>query len=76
MANIETSKDVGVPNAVKDPTLPIPWRVVRFVLYSFVFALLLIPFVASSQYDGPKAVCGGIILCHFSSQLNALINKK
>lgn len=75
-ANIETSKDTLAPGPAKEPSLPIPWRIVRFVLYSFVFMLLLIPFVSGSEHDGAKAACGGVILGWFASQLNALINKK
>lgn len=74
--NIETSKDANTPGIVKEPALPIPWRVVRFVLYSFVFMLLLVPFIAGAPHDGARVVCGGIILGWFASQLNALINKK
>lgn len=63
---------------IKEPTLPvfIPMRIVRWVIYSVVFGLLLLPFLAGSEHDGAKAVCGGAILGWFASQLNALINKK
>lgn len=72
----DTSTNAKMDSKPPEPALPIPWRVIRWVLYSFVFMLLLVPFVAGSQHDGPKAVCGGIILGWFASQLNALINKK
>lgn len=72
----DTSTNAKMDSKPPEPALPIPWRVIRWVLYSFVFMLLLVPFVAGSQHDGPKAVCGGLILGHFASQLNALINKK
>jgi hypothetical protein len=63
---------------VKEPTLPvfIPMRIVRWILYSFIFMLLLVPFVQGLRYDGAKAACGGLIMGWFASQLNALINKK
>lgn len=64
--------------AGKEPTLPvfIPMRIVRWILYSFIFMLLLAPFVQGLRHDGAKAACGGLILGWFASQLNALINKK
>ena len=59
----------------KEPSLPvrIPMNIVRWVCYSFVFFLLLLPFFAP---DGKQCVSGGCILGWFASQLNALINKK
>jgi hypothetical protein len=59
---------------VKEPSLPvfIPMRIVRWVFYSVLFACALIPFAASYWQD----TCGALILGHFASQLNALINKK
>lgn len=73
-ANIETSKDVNAPGKPKEPGLPltIPMSILRWLFYSIVFANLLIPFAASYWQD----ICGGLILGHFASQLNALINKK
>ncbi len=63
---------------VKEPSLPvfIPMRIVRWSLYSVGFMLLIIPFVAWTEYESYKSACGGLILGHFASQLNALINKK
>lgn len=71
-----SAKMDGLP--VKEPTLPvfIPMRIVRWVLYSIAFGLLLLPFLAGTEHDGAKVVCGGTILGWFASQLNALINKK
>lgn len=57
---------------VKEPSVPVPMRIVRWVFYSTMFACSLIPFAASYWQD----ICGGLILGHFASQLNALINKK
>lgn len=71
----DTSTNAKMDGKPKEPTLPVPWRLVRFTLYSFGFMLLLVPFVSGSQYDEYKAACGGFILGHFASQLNALINK-
>lgn len=69
---LNTSENAS--NEVKEPTLPvfIPMRIVRWIFYSIVFSNLLIPFAASYWQD----ICGGLILGHFASQLNALINKK
>jgi hypothetical protein len=73
---VNTSENAKLP--AKEPSLPvfIPMRMVRWVLYSFVFMLLLVPFVSGLRYDGAKAACGGMVLGWFASQLNALINKK
>lgn len=73
-ANIETSKDTMAGEKPKEPTLPvfIPMRVIRMVLYSLYFTCLLFPFCKSYW----QFTCGGLILGHFASQLNALINKK
>jgi hypothetical protein len=59
---------------IKEPSLPvfIPMRIVRWVLYSAGFACLLMPFIQTYW----QVACGGLILGHFASQLNALINKK
>jgi hypothetical protein len=59
---------------VKEPTLPvfIPMRVIRWLLYSIGFALLSVPFIKTDW----QGVCAGLVLGHFASQLNALINKK
>jgi hypothetical protein len=46
--------------------------VARWLFYSAVFALLLIPFSCSAW----RVVCGGLILGHFASALNKLINKR
>lgn len=71
-------KEPPTPNSVKEPSLPvkIPMSIVRWVCYSFIFMLLILPFVAGLERDGSKAVCGGLILGWFASQLNAIINKK
>lgn len=66
------------PEDRKEPTLPvfIPMRIVRWIMYSIAFGLLLLPFLAGTERDGVKVVCGGTILGWFASQFNALINKK
>lgn len=64
---------------VKDePGLPvkIPLSIIRWLLYSLTFMLLLVPFVSGAANDGPKAVCGGLILGWFASLLNAIASKK
>lgn len=57
-----------------EPGLPvkIPISIVRWLVYSAGFACLVIPFAVNYW----QVVCGGLILGHFASQLNALINKK
>lgn len=55
----------------KEPVLPVPMRVVRWAVYSTGFACLVIPFATNYW----QVVCGGLILGHFASQLNALIKK-
>ena len=59
---------------VKRPGLPvlIPTHIVRWAAYSVMFMLLAIPFVDDTR----QLACAGLILGHFASQLNALINKK
>lgn len=62
---------------VKEPTLPvfIPMRIVRWVLYSIGFAGPLAMWYPNLVgWDGLIGTC--LILGHFASQLNALINKK
>lgn len=62
------------PEDRKEPSLPvfIPMRIVRWLAYSLCFACLLIPMSTNLWHW----VNGGLILGHFASQLNALINKK
>jgi hypothetical protein len=79
LPNIETSKDVNMPVSNKDePGLPvkIPLSIIRWLLYSFAFMLLLTPIVSGTNHDGPKAACGGLILGWFASLLNAIASKK
>jgi len=61
-----------------EPGLPvkIPMSIIRWILYSFVFMLLLVPFVSGTDHDGPKAASGGLMLGWFASLLNAIANKK
>lgn len=75
-ANIETSKDMGVPGTAKEPTLPvfIPIRVVRWLAYSAFICLLLIPAMWEQKIRITISIA--LVLGHFASQLNALINKK
>jgi hypothetical protein len=78
---VDTSTNAKMDN-VKEPSLPvfIPMRIVRWILYSCFFTMLLIPFIAMMSDRGIRSglACGsgGLILGHFASQLNALINKK
>lgn len=66
----------------KEPSVPvfIPMRVVRWIMYSCFFTMLLMPLIAMMGDHGVRSglACGsgGLILGHFASQLNALINKK
>jgi hypothetical protein len=55
----------------KEPVLPVPMRVVRWAVYSAGFACLLLPFAINYW----QVICGGLILGHFASQLNAIIKK-
>lgn len=76
-ANIETSKDTMAGEKPKEPTLPvfIPMRIVRWVAYSMAFtAPLALWYPRLVGWDGLIGTC--LILGHFASQLNALINKK
>lgn len=62
---------------IKEPTLPvfIPMRIVRWVLYSIGFTgPLAMWYPDLVGWDGLIGTC--LILGHFASQLNALINKK
>lgn len=72
--NQRPTADTTTEMTKKEPGLPltIPMSILRWLFYSIVFANLLIPFAASYWQD----ICGGLILGHFASQLNALINKK
>lgn len=56
----------------RETSVPIPIGWVRWLFYTVVFANLLIPFHPTPW----QVLCGGAILGHFASQLNALINKK
>jgi hypothetical protein len=80
-----SDKPISQPPAEKEgkePSLPvfIPMRIIRWVLYSCFFTLLLIPIIAMKGDHGIRSALacgsGGLILGHFASQLNALINKK
>jgi hypothetical protein len=79
---IEVNTSDNAKLGTKEPTLPvfIPMRVVRWVMYSCFFTFLLIPLIAMMGDHGIRSglACsaGGLILGHFASQLNALINKK
>jgi hypothetical protein len=70
-------EDKKIEQPKDEPGLPvkIPLSIVRWVLYSFAFMLLLVPFISGTVRDGAKAACGGMILGWFASQLNALIKK-
>lgn len=58
----------------KDPTLPIkiPMTLVRWLVYSVCFFLLLTPF----RHTVAQWICGALILGWFAGMLNAIINKK
>lgn len=60
----------------KEPSLPvfIPMRIMRWVLYSAFICVLLMP--AMWEHDIRISISVSLILGHFASQLNALINKK
>jgi hypothetical protein len=61
---------------VKEPALPvfIPMRIVRWLAYSAFMCLLLMP--AMWDQEIRVTVVIALVLGHFASQLNALINKK
>lgn len=62
---------------VKEPSLPvfIPMRIIRWLAYSMAFsAPLALWYPDMVGWDGLVGTC--LILGHFASQLNALINKK
>ena len=58
----------------EEPGLPmrIPMSVIRWLVYSFCFFWLLLPFWVN---DSAKKACAALILGWFAGQLNALINK-
>jgi len=67
-------KEPPTPNEVKDPAIPLStfMPIVRWLVYTTVFFILLIPF----QHTTAQWICGALILGWFASQLNAIINKK
>lgn len=72
-----TQKPIPPPSqTIKEETV-IPLKaivpIVRWIVYSFCFFLLLLPFFAP---NGARCVCGGAILGWFAGMLNAIINKK
>jgi hypothetical protein len=60
----------------KEPGLPIkiPMSMLRWLAYSILFTLVLMP----ALWNNPvwHTISPALILGHFASQLNALINKK
>lgn len=73
----DTSTNAKMDNApAKEPTLPvfIPMRIVRWLAYSAFICLLLIP--AMWEQKVRITISIALVLGHFASQLNALINKK
>lgn len=64
------------PDDRKEPTLPvfIPMRIVRWLAYSAFICLLLIPAMWEQKIRITISIA--LVLGHFASQLNALINKK
>jgi hypothetical protein len=72
---VNTSENAKIPP--KEPSLPvfIPMRIVRWILYSMAFTGPLATWCPKFVgWDGLIGTC--LILGHFASQLNALINKK
>lgn len=65
MKETKEQKKEGLPVIV-------PVSIIRWLFYSAGFVLLLLPFSTNTR----ELACGGLILGHFASQLNALINKK
>jgi hypothetical protein len=74
MKQTEDKPNEGIQGGVQEPRLPIsiPMSIIRWAVYTLMFTLLIIPFVQDTR----QMICGGLILGHFASQLNALINKK
>lgn len=69
----DQKKDPPKEEQKKEPGLPlwIPAAMIRWILYSILFAAALLPFFVSAW----QIACGAVILGHFSSQLNALKDK-
>jgi hypothetical protein len=74
---VDTSTNAKMDGKKEEPGLPvkIPLSTVRWFSYSFVFMILLTPFIVGMEYDWLKLSFGGMILGHFASQLNAIIKK-
>lgn len=72
---VNTSENAKL-NKNKEPGLPvtIPMSIVRWLSYSLFMLALLFP--AFWEGDAKVAISLALILGHFASQLNALINKK
>lgn len=60
----------------REPALPvfIPMRIVRWLAYSALICILLIPAMWEQKIRVTVSI--SLVLGHFASQLNALINKK
>jgi hypothetical protein len=60
----------------KEPGLPltIPMSILRWLAYSALFTVIIMP--ALWDKDVWSTIAPALILGHFASQLNALINKK
>ncbi len=69
----DQKKEAPKEQPQKEPGLPlwIPAAMIRWVVYSLLFAAALLPFMGSAW----QVACGAMILGHFSSQLNALKDK-
>ena len=65
-----------IQGGVQEPRIPIhiPLAIMRWVAYSVLFTVILMP--ALWNYDVWLTISPALILGHFASQLNALINKK
>jgi hypothetical protein len=73
---IEVNTSDNAKLGAKEPTLPvfIPMRIVRWLVYSAFMCLLLIPAMWDQEIKITVSIA--LVLGHFASQLNALINKK
>ncbi|HEX2682697.1 MAG TPA: hypothetical protein VHL77_02120 [Ferruginibacter sp.] len=57
----------------KEPSLPlkVPMSIIRWLVYSIIFSLLVLPFVVGVW----QVMCGGMILGFFAGLLNGIKNK-
>lgn len=74
--NQRPTADTTTEMTKKEPGLPliIPMSILRWLAYSALFTVIIMP--ALWDKDVWSTIAPALILGHFASQLNALINKK